>query len=201
MKLKQLCLLSLTFALLGTWTSSSWAKDMQGRAGVGIEETLGGVSGLTLRYWPGQSFGVSLTAGAKIVRYEGESAKGDTEFKFATLVSTSAGFMANIGRSLHANLSVGARISIGFLSDETNDIVPAEASRVQFSVELPLQLEFFLSDAFSISVATGVLFAFIPDEGPTLPVASHAALERPNSLIIDLGAGSVTSSLGIVYYF
>ena len=39
------------------------AKNLKGRLGIGLEQTLGGVTGITLRYWPGQAFGLTLTEG------------------------------------------------------------------------------------------------------------------------------------------
>lgn len=186
------------------WAISSnpvGAKDLKGRAGVGIEQTLGGVSGLTLRYWPAQAFGISLTAGARISSYDGLDADGVAEVKYASIVTGSLGIMYNLAQSLHANLGVGLRVAVGFQSGETNDIVPQDANGTQINFEIPIQLEFFLSDSFSVSVATGVLFALIPEEGPTLQVEGHEKLERGNSTIIDLGAGSVSGTLGVVYYF
>ena len=109
--------------------------------------------------------------------------------------------MYNLARSLHANLGVGARVSLGFQTGETNDIVPEAGEGIQFNFEIPIQLEFFLSDAFSISVATGIVFALIPEDGPTLDVEGHEKIQRNKSVIIDLGAGSIAGSLGVVYYF
>jgi hypothetical protein len=191
----------LVCAVLLLATGGAGAKDLKGRAGIGVEQTIGGVSGLTLRYWPAQAFGISLTAGADIVRYEGVDESGATEWKFASVVETSVGVMYNFARSLHANMGVGIRASLGFQSGETNDIVPALGDKFQVTLEIPLQLEFFLSDSFSVSVATGIVFAFVPEEGPTLKVDAPEEIQRNDSTVIGLGAGSVTGSLGIVYYF
>ena len=182
-------------------TSSASSKDLKGRAGVGLEQTLGGASGITLRYWPAQAFGLSLTAGAKIVSYDGVDAQGAAEVKYASVVTGAIGVMYNLARSLHANLGIGARVALGFQTGETNDIVPEAGDGTQFNFEIPIQLEFFLSDSFSLSVATGIVFALIPEDGPTLEVDGHEKVQRNNSVIIDLGAGSIAGSLGVVYYF
>ena len=181
--------------------SPAAAKDLKGRAGVGLEQTLGGASGITLRYWPAQAFGFSLTAGAKIVSYDGVDEAGAAEVKYASIVTGAIGVMYNLARSLHANLGVGARIALGFQTGETNDIVPEAGEGMQFNFEIPIQLEFFLSDSFSVSVATGIVFALIPEEGPTLDVEGHDKIQRNDAVIIDLGAGSIAGSLGVVYYF
>jgi hypothetical protein len=199
--LKRLLLSGFLCITWGISSSPVGAKDLKGRAGVGVEQTLGGVSGLTLRYWPAQAFGISLTAGARISSYDGLDADGEAEVKYASIVTGSLGVMYNLAQSLHANLGVGVRVAFGFQSGETNDIVPQDANGTQINFEIPIQLEFFLSDSFSVSVSTGVLFALIPEEGPTLQVEGHEKLERGNSTIIDLGAGSVSSTLGVVYYF
>lgn len=191
----------LVAAILLLAAGGAGAKDLKGRAGVGIEQTIGGVSGLTLRYWPAQAFGIAITAGADIVRYEGTDESGAPEWKFSSVVETSVGVMYNFAQSLHANMGVGIRASLGFQSGETNDVVPSLGDKLQINLEIPLQLEFFLSDSFSVSVATGILFAFVPEEGPTLDVDAPDELQRNDSMVISLGAGSVTGSLGIVYYF
>ena len=180
---------------------STHAKDLKGRAGLGVEQTLGGASGITLRYWPAQAFGFSLTAGAKIVSYDGVDETGVSEVKYASVVTGSVGLMYNLARSLHANLGAGVRFTFGFQTGETNDIVPQAKDGVQINVEIPLQMEFFLSDSLSLSVATGVVFAMVPEDGPALDVEGHDRILRNDSVIIDLGAGGVAASMGIVYYF
>ena len=193
---------SLFFVVIwGLVLSPASAKDLKGRAGVGLEQTLGGASGVTLRYWPAQAFGISLTAGAKIASYDGVDEAGAAEVKYASIVTGAVGVMYNIARSLHANLGVGARVTLGFQTGETNDIVPEAGDGTQFNFEIPIQLEFFMSDSFSVSVATGVVFALIPEDGPTLEVDGHDKVQRNDAVIIDLGAGSIAGSLGVVYYF
>ena len=46
------------------------AKDLGGRLGIGIEQTLGGVSGIAIHYWPGQAFGLSLTVGVDVTSFQ-----------------------------------------------------------------------------------------------------------------------------------
>ena len=59
-----LVLSSLTLFLVAPAAS---AKDMRGRLGVGVEQTLGGVSGATVRYWMGPKLGVVATLGLEVV--------------------------------------------------------------------------------------------------------------------------------------
>ena len=72
-----------------------------------------------------------------------------------------------------------------------------ESRLPQFILEVPIVAEFFLSDNFSVSVTTGVLLAFVP-EG----VAGSSSIGGPvPGINIGVGTGTVSGSLGVMYYF
>jgi hypothetical protein len=179
---------SLLLAL--TASTSAHAKDLNGRFGVGLEQSLGGVSGLAVRYWPAEDFGILATVGAEFVT--------QTDFRFLnTTVVASTGFVYNFAESLHANFGAGLRFALGFTTDNTTD-----TGRTEFDIEIPLTAEFFLSDNFSVSVAVGVLIAIVPGGGAVLDHGDEP--DDTNSIDQDtvrFGIGAITGNLGLMYYF
>ncbi len=186
---------SVVLATLGGHADGASAKDLKGRFGIGVEQALNGVTGLTARYWMLQELGLHVTVGARIIALSDNDA-------LATTVQASVGLIYNVARSVHANLGIGARVGLGFRSKTAAQLVDsgARGDAYQVNIEVPaLVLEFFLSDSFSISVATGIVVMIVPEHGATLGDGDETTV--PNSVIIDLGAGSVTGTIGVVYYF
>jgi hypothetical protein len=178
---------------------ASEAKDLKGRLGIGLEQSLGGVSGFTVRYWPAQAFGLSVTVGAQLISF---TEVATAEDKLASTIKTSFGFTYNMSRSNFANLGIGARLAIGFRSEAASqlDNLADEVAALQFSLEIPLTVEFFFSDNFSLSVGMGFVLAFIPEEGAVLDDGATAADGAKASLVVNFG-GSATANIGLVYYF
>ena len=188
------------------------AKDLNGKLGIGLEQSLGGVSGITVRYWPMRDFGILLTGGVDIVtlnKPSETSEDGETDdsgSKASTLATSGAvslGFVYNFAQSLHANLGIDARLALGFESAQAAKLrdPSRDSGVVQVGIEIPLVAEFFLSDNFTISVATGILVLFVPSAGATLDPQGHGAITEPDAFSIGIGAGSVIATLGVVYYF
>jgi hypothetical protein len=66
------------------------AKDMNGKLGVGLEQSLGGVTGIALRYWPGAAFGIVGVVGVDIISVKEEDRRGlATTFTEPALLTTS----------------------------------------------------------------------------------------------------------------
>lgn len=175
------------------------AKDMEGRLGIGMEQSLGGVSGLTVRFWPTQELGINLTAGFRLF-FGDVSTGGD----FGTSVATSVGVVYNFSQALHANLGIGLRVGVGYNSETMNAALNpgSTGSVLQLLVEGPLLvMEFFLSDRFSISASTGVLFNWVSADGVAITTPGQEDLEKPDSLVIDFGGGGLSATVGLVYYF
>jgi len=187
--------LLIAFCTLTTLAAASpaEAKELNGRFGLGLEQSLGGVSGVTMRYWPGAKFGILATIGADFLT--------QTDFKFLnTNVGVSAGFVYNFAESLHANLGAGLRLALGFETGyDSND--EQDGAVFQFDIELPVMTEFFLSDSFSVSVCVGVVIAMIPITGPVFKDSTAPETESYNAETVHFGIGSFTSQVGIVYYF
>ena len=66
MRFKRLLIAISAFSVLMA-TAPVEAKDLKGRFGLGLEQSLGGVSGVTMRYWPTNKFGILATLGANVL--------------------------------------------------------------------------------------------------------------------------------------
>jgi len=181
------------------WAPPANAKDLAGRFGVGVVQSLGGVSGLAFRLWPSERLGLEAIVGVRVI-----VAGGSSESQLATSVGGSVGVVYNVARSLHANLGLGGRVSVGYRSRSAAQLLDPAATEsiTQVNLELPsVVLEFFLSDSFSVSVATGVVIDLVPAAGRTLDVPGHEGFDTPSTTIVDIGIGALAGSLGLVYYF
>ena len=191
--------LLLTSLLL---TERAEAKNLQGHLGLGLEQSISGISGMTVRYWSGDRVGIHATLGGGL-----SAGVGENQDQVGSSLGLSAGMVYNVARSLHANLGVGVRAAIAMrnealrnaLSSSTGDT--REGDDLQFNIELPIVIEYFLSESFSVSVSTGILLAFIPAEGAVVTPKGNGGESVPKTIGVGIGAGSITGSLGAVYYF
>ena len=178
------------------------AKDMRGRVGVGLEQSVAGVSGLALRYWLGESLGAQAVIGGEILQ---TGQDGDKDAALHSRVAASVGVLVNVGRSLHANIGVGARAVLGFQSNlvDVEGTSGGDENTLQLGIEVPIMAEFFLSDSFSFSVATGVRLLLPPTVGdkPILVPPSSTFTQGASDVLVGVGAGSILGSLGAIYYF
>lgn len=176
-------LIAALTAVAGT-PGSAHAKDLSGHFGIGLEQSLSGVTGLTARYWPLDNIGFTVTFGADIVIRD----EGDLD---RTVIRSSFGPIFNFATSLHANIGVGIRGAVAIDSTFSK----TTATTVAGGVEVPLHLEFFLSDSLSLSVEGGFLFWVNPD-------ATTSDLEDTTDTgLISFGFGTVIANVGVVYYF
>ena len=173
--------------------SPGHAREVSGRFGIGLEQSLAGASGLSIRYFTSASLAIMATLGVDIAVVDGSVSAG---------VAGSAGFAFQLARSQHAHLSVGLRAAFGYRSLDAFQIIDptATASDLHFALEIPLGLEVWLADNFSIGASTGILVNFVPSGGAQLHGSGAGTTAPAGSVGIGLGAGSV-STLSILYYF
>ena len=178
------------------------AKNLKGRLGLGLEQSISGVSGLTIRYWAGDRLGIHATLGGSVAT--GLNEDGD---EVGTSIGASAGFIYNVARALHANLGMGVRAAVGLRNEalrnalDTSGDPQRAGDDLQFNIELPIVIEYFLSESFSVSVSSGLLLVFVPSDGAVLSPKGNGGSTIPDTVGIGIGAGSITGSLGAVFYF
>lgn len=194
------------------------AKDMNGKFGVGYTQSLGGVSGLNLRYFVGD-VQVEGTVGFDLF----QPSKSAVDLGTWTSVKGSVGALYYFARSDQANLGTGLRVDLGWRSREAvggeaagecaagdgneacqRDAMARASSAWQVNIEVPLQAEFFFTDHFALGLATGLLFTIITQEGQA-PLAtgtkSLAADTKKKGFGFSLGSGSLFGTASFTYYF
>ncbi len=206
LRLSQYALAALIVAIT-VGAGPAHAKDMQGKFGVGFMQSFGGVSGLSLRYWLSRSVALELDTGVAFATNTG--GQNSTAFVGAFGV-----FYAAVQHRT-ANLLVGVRGDFGVrnapsdapatrLEDAVNArSAPAagafSGSTFQFNLEIPLIIEYFLSDSVSLQLATGILLVFVPEQGTFLNVEGIAY--EDSSFVLGLGTGGFLGSLGVTFWF
>jgi len=186
------------------------AKDMNGKFGIGLSQTLGGVSGATFRYWATRSFGIEAIIGVSLIDRGG--------LRSSTTLNSSLGVLYAFVQKRTANLSIGARLDFGFRtapaaeakSVRVSDAVDSQTASstqeasdttFQFNVEVPLIVEYFFSDSFSVTLAFGFVVVIVPDEGKVLETSGHGSASEPGELGFGAGTGGLFGSAGFTFYF
>ncbi|MFT7624267.1 MAG: hypothetical protein ACI9WU_003454 [Myxococcota bacterium] len=198
----------LFLSLLCTqYTAPAEAKDMNGKFGVGFSQTLGGVSGLSARYFATRQLAFEIDFGASFLTND-----NSTDLLFAVAV-----LYAPV-QHRHANLMVGVRVDLGLrtsptsaqqtvtigeaVNTETQSRTPevGEAT-AQINIEIPLIVEFFFTDSFAINLAAGIVIVIAPEGGPILDVSGPGAVLEGGDVGIGIGAGGLLGSAGFTFYF
>lgn len=184
----------LLVVLLAIPLGSASAKEMDGRFGIGLEQSLAGVTGLSMRYFASEALAIHTALGVDITIIEGKASAG---------VAGSAGVALQLARSQHAHLWIGLRGALGYRSLDAFRITDPSAtdSDLHFALEIPLGLEVWVSDNFSLGASTGILINIVPGGGAQLHGEGAGSSAPPGSVGIGIGAGSVTATIAVMYYF
>lgn len=176
--------------------SSGLAKDMRGKLGVGAATTLAGAQGVTIRYWPTRSVGVELLGGVTASRLSND-AKNRTAFATAVQVIYA---VRELGP---ANLLVGLRGDLAWLKDGAGAGVDQTTGGIlHFALELPLTVEYHLSDAFALQFGAGLVLSFVPSKGTLLGGgALYNEGEIGEGISLGFGSGGAFGSAGFTFYF
>lgn len=199
-----LLLVCLTTAV----ASPALAHDVDGKWGIGFEETLTAVgsrqvvpisdgltgnttaaqpdiraSGLCGRWWFG-NVGLEAVAGFAIHLPSIKAAK-----EFGAFLS--AGVLYNVVRAPQVNLTIGLRVLGGVGSTNASNV--STGTRLGMAFEIPIRAEYFFNQQFAIAGAFGPTLAYNGDR--TNPLTGSSA-----SLDIALARGDFGGGLGFTYY-
>ncbi|NOZ00354.1 MAG: hypothetical protein GXP54_00495 [Deltaproteobacteria bacterium] len=191
------------------------ARDMNGKFGLGFDQTLAGVSGISAKYWIGD-FAIRGILGIDFV----VPRSGGTK----TGVNFALGMIYNFARSEAANLGIGVMADLGY----RNAASTGGDSVIQVNVEVPLTAEVFVTDHFSFHISVGIAIAIIPQAGTALgdarpktdskgntitdaqgnvisyqgnPSATGEAAGENDKVGVHIGSGSLFGNIGFTYYF
>ena len=119
----------------------------------------------------------------------------------------------------YANLSIGLRAVMAYAPnlwiystvlrctpDGTDSVcieettTATETNVLQFGAELPIDVEYFFSDTFSIMLGVGVMAVFVPSVGAVLDPSGLGAVHRSNHKGIGIGTGAVFGAAAFNFY-
>ena len=183
---KGLCALALAGLLLAGATAS--AKDMNGKFGVGFDQSFGGVSGLDLKYFLGD-IQISLTPGFEMFKPSSGSA--------AIAFNVALGGIYNFARSDQANLGFGIRGSLGYRNKQAGDCLSG-------AIEFPLVAEYFFSDHFAIHGGVAIVLSIQGTKGAALTPPNTPAGINPHAgkgVGLGIGNGGFLADAGFTFYF
>ena len=200
------CLFGLAVALAA---APCLAANVDGKAGVGFEDTLTSVGlrqmffasgdapdvrpgGLAARYWLGNTgleaiVGGSLSVGASL-----------SHAGFTAIGAHYAAF-----RAPDVNMSIGARALFAWANTSAED--RAFGSRFGFAIEVPLRVEYFFTSAFAVAAAVGPVIHFPSPwrsgkDGVAGPVRDPLTTGT-STWHVSLSRGEFSGGLGFTYYF
>ena len=181
------------------------AKDMNGKFGLGLDVSTGGVSGLAFRYFIGNlKLNLALGVNAFI-----PSDGGKTQFGFFG----APGLIYEFALAPQTNMGVRLKANLGYLNKAANNGV----SVFEANIEIPIEVEYFFSRHFAMNFSVSLLFDIVPKGGRALSNkgASKQDVINKDSLVtaqntsspslkgfgISFGAGSLIAGAGFTFYF
>jgi hypothetical protein len=172
---------ALAVAALMTSATPAEAKDMSGKFGVGLNQSLtSGITGLGLNYWIG-----NLKLGGLLGMDFFFPDSGDSEYTIGLGIQA----LYAIARAEDVNLNFGLRVNLGIADPGAADTTVG----VQF--DIPLEAEYFLSDHFSFFGHVGLTLTIIGEDGNPLAPGSGQGVG------FGVGRGGFSGGVGFNFYF
>jgi hypothetical protein len=201
--------LAATTAFAGTaFADEDSVSNKEGTFAVGIDSTIARTTGLGLRYYISEAFGLQLTVGGNITSGSTEPDGGDKvgtrESRFdITLLGE-----YRIATSRQATLAGYGGLNLGLLgekatgenaSDINGDLI---TSAMDLSFELGIRGEVFLSKHFSVYMRGGITIDPVSDREADLGTASDAQDDAVTSgMNLGIMRGGLLGSAGFSFWF
>lgn len=186
-------ILTIAVLVLGlTIPAITRAKDMNGKFGLGLDASTGGVSGLGFRYFVG-NLKLDLTLGVNAFIPSGA---GSTKIGFYA----APGLIYEFVRATSANLGIGLKANMGYQNKAASG---GTGSAFEANIEIPLEVEYFFSRHFAMNFSVSILFDIVSSKGRTLnnSGASGQGIPAVKGFGISFGAGSLVAGAGFTFYF
>jgi len=188
------------------------ARDMNQKFGIGYEQSLGGVSGINLKYNI-RNFSVAATVGFDIFKPVDSDPR--------TAVRFAVGAAYNFARFRSVNLGIGVKLNAGWKNAEAiNQERRSELGCTdgqtcsglvlsddvwQLNIEVPLTAEIFISDHFAFLLSAGFVITILTEDEVVLGGndlnPSMASNTAESGYGFSLGMGSLLASAGFIVYF
>lgn len=186
------------------------ARDMNGKFGVGYDQSLGGVSGLNLKYHVG-NIGIWGTLGFDLFKPAESDPRTAVRFAVAALydfarfevVNLGVGIRADVGWRNGEAVTADRRKAAGCATGTVCPLVQEGGSIWQVNLEIPLVAEVFFTDHFALHVATGLTFTILMTEDVALPQETGrlSTDTKEKGFGFGIGNGSLFGSAGFTVYF
>ena len=200
-------------AVTAVWPVAAAAHNVDGKIGIGFEETLTGLesrlgtlaplatpaiagSGLAVRGYVGNIgiegvFGANFHLPDRIVNAHGATLNAHPALEVGAFLS--AGVFYNLFRAPQVNLAIGGRALVGVARINLDDGTDAPWT-VGFSFEAPLRVEWFFNPAFAVAGAVGAVVTVATER-------AHPLTGRRESSEFSLTRGDFSGGVGFTYYF
>lgn len=201
--------LALPLLILGVAVPVA-ARDMNGKFGVGYDQSLGGVSGLNLKYHVG-NVGIWGTLGFDLFKPAESDPRTAVRFAVAVLYDFARFEIVNLGVGLRADVgwrngeavTADRRKAAGCTAGTACPLVTKADSLWQVNLEIPLVAEIFFTDHFALHVATGLTFTILTTDDVALPqdTGRLSTGTKEKGFGFGIGNGSLFGSAGFTVYF
>lgn len=194
--------------------SSKWS-DKSGRFGIGYDQTLGGVGGLSARFQVAKNFGVQgvLSFGRVSIDTKNDDNTVATE---ATGQRIRGALRGDVGVAYTKKAALSVIFGVNVLSD-SNEVTAGgnteSTDDTRFSFEAGLKAEYHFTNFFSVHGEVGLLFALVNRASDVGPITSG----QPGNLvssgstdgtdadvdgsIILFGLGETFGNFGFTFWF
>ncbi len=171
-----------------------------GSLGLGGQQTLGGFTGVAARLHVSGSFGLGAVVGLHSVVTDGGGGQTDTDTDW--LLALRGDYV--LAGSRRAALALGAAAGLVIATRVREPpMMPAQSTTAAlFYVEVPLSVEYYVAEHFSIGAAVGAILYFIPDDAarPIFSSVGYTATAAVSGFGIVVGAAPLLSA-GFTFYF
>ena len=165
--------------------SGAFAKDMTGRFGVGGDQTLGGVSGLSLQYQFTRLFGIQIVTGVGFTAPAADGADNVVRFGEATTV------FLNLADFENSNLHVGAGYNI--ITDSRFD------QNLALSFDIPVRVVYFPTNNISFHCQVGINLSLL-QHGNDSPVPPPNGTDHESDMILSMPT-NLLGQAGFTFWF
>lgn len=186
------------------------ARDMNGKFGIGYDQSLGGVSGLNLKYHIG-NVGIWGTLGFDLFKPAESDPRTAVRFAVAALydfarfevVNLGVGIRANVGWRNGEAVTADRRKAAGCQAGAACPLVTKAGSLWQVNIEVPLVAEVFFSDHFALHLATGLTFTILTTNDVALKQETGrlSTDTKEKGFGFGIGNGSLFGAAGFTVYF
>ncbi|MFA5624575.1 MAG: outer membrane beta-barrel protein [Bradymonadales bacterium] len=190
---KLLLAFAISFALLFSFSGLASARDMTGHFGVGVDAPIMGYRGVAGTYYFNKWFGLQGLLGIDVSSWTRDEAPKTK----VTATDWYLGLRGIVPFQIHEDVNLGAFVGLNFHGISLNSSVSGSSisssqTVFDFSLDLGLRPEWFVTSNFSIHLQVGVMILVRADDDN-----DDGDLVRVNFFSM----GDLLGTAGFTYYF